>query len=379
MRCAESTRSFLFIFVPNTGIMQEFFNSEFLHNTVRQWCWLAGVILFVILFKKYISKMISLLLFKIVEKTEAGDLVEEFLRLILKPLQYFIVLQTIYFGVKTLHYPFVENDEVIKGYVITFLYGAYRLLLIFNAAWIVSRIGDFFVLVLKHRAAKTEDPWDDQLVVFLKDLIRMLVWTIAFLSVLGVVFGVNIYSIVAGAGIAGIAIAFAAQETLQNVFGSISIFTEKPFVIGDLIETEGITGKVVKVGFRSTRIRTIDTAYMTIPNKNIVNNKLSNLTRRTSRRIILNLGLSYNTTSQQLQKIVNEIKTYGENHPQKNEEINVAVNNFGTYAIEVLVEMHFNYMEWEKYVVLRNDVLLKINDIVKNNEAEFAVQSGVVK
>ncbi|MFZ1632928.1 MAG: mechanosensitive ion channel domain-containing protein [Chitinophagales bacterium] len=359
--------------------MQGFFDSEFLHNTIRQWTWLAGVILFVILFKKYISKMISLLLFKIVEKTEAGDLVEEFLRLILKPLQYFIVLQTIYFGVKTLHYPFVENDEVVKSYVISFLYGAYRLLLIFNAAWIVSRIGDFFVLVLKHRAAKTEDPWDDQLVVFLKDLIRMLVWTIAFLSVLGVVFGVNIYSIVAGAGIAGIAIAFAAQETLQNVFGSISIFTEKPFVIGDLIETEGITGKVVKVGFRSTRVRTIDTAYMTIPNKNIVNNKLSNLTRRTSRRIILNLGLSYNTTSQQLLQIVNEIRTYGENHPQKNEEINVAVNNFGTYAIEVLVEMHFNYMEWEKYVVLRNEVLLKINDIVKNNEAEFAVQSGVVK
>ena len=89
--------------------------------------------------------------------------------------------------------------------------------------------------------------------------------------------------------------------------------------------------------------------------------------------------MSYNTTSQQLQKIVNEIKAYGENHPQKNEEINVAVNNFGTYAIEVLVEMHFNYMEWEKYVVLRNEVLLKINDIVKNNEAEFAVQSGVVK
>ena len=235
------------------------------------------------------------------------------------------------------------------------------------------------MLVLKHRAAKTEDPWDDQLVVFLKDIIRVLVWTIAFLSILGVVFGVNIYSIVAGAGIAGIAIAFAAQETLQNVFGSIAIFTEKPFVIGDLIETEGITGKVVKVGFRSTRIRTIDTSYMTIPNKNIVNNKLSNLTRRTSRRVMLNLGLSYNTTSEQLSTIVKQIKLYGENHPKRNDEINVAVNNFGTYAIEVMVEMHFQYEEWELYVNTRNEVLLSINDIIKNNNAEFAVQTGVVK
>ena len=323
--------------------------------------------------------MISLLLFRIVQKTEAGELTEEFLRLILKPLQYFIVLQTIYFGFKTLNYPFVETDEVIKGYIIAFLYGAYRFLLILNAAWIISRLGDFLVLVLKHRAAKTEDPWDDQLVVFLKDIIRVLVWTIAFLSILGVVFGVNIYSIVAGAGIAGIAIAFAAQETLQNVFGSIAIFTEKPFIIGDLIETDGITGKVVKVGFRSTRIRTIDTAYMTIPNKNIVNNKLSNLTRRTSRRIALNLGLSYNTSAEQLRNVVAEIKHYGETHPKRNDEVNVAVNNFGTYAIEVMIEIYLHYEDWETYVVSRNEIVLAINDIVRKNNIEFAVQTGVVK
>ncbi|MFZ1591378.1 MAG: hypothetical protein WAT27_04800, partial [Chitinophagales bacterium] len=126
-------------------------------------------------------------------------------------------------------------------------------------------------------------------------------------------------------------------------------------------------------------IRTIDTSYMTIPNKNIVNNKLSNLTRRTSRRVMLNLGLSYNTTSEQLSTIVKQIKLYGENHPKRNDEINVAVNNFGTYAIEVMVEMHFQYEEWELYVNTRNEVLLSINDIIKNNNAEFAVQTGVVK
>jgi len=359
--------------------MQSFFDSEFLHNTWRQWCWLAGVIVFVVIFKRYISKAISLLLFKIVHKTEAGELTEEFLRLILKPLQYFIVLETIYYGFKTLHYPFGDNDEVIKTYVITSLNGLYRFLLIINIAWIISRIGNFFVLVLKHRAAKTGNPWDDQLVVFLKDILRMLVYTIAFLSIMGVVFGVNIYSIVAGAGIAGIAIAFSAQETLQNIFGSISIFTEKPFVIGDLIETEGITGKVVKVGFRSTRIRTIDSAYMTIPNKNIVNNKLSNLTRRTSRRILLNLALGYETSTDQLRKIVIDIQHFGNNHPLKNNEVNVAVNNFGVYAIEVMVEIHLEYIEWEKYVQVRNEILLAINDIIHQNNAAFAVQAPAMK
>ena len=358
--------------------VSEFLNTEFLHNTGRQWCWLAGVIIFVIIFKRYISKLISLLLFRIVKRTDAGELTQEFLHLILKPLQYLIVLETIYFGFKALNYPFDPENEVLKNYVLLISNGVYKLLFVLNVAWLVSRLGDFFVAVLNHRALKTEDPWDDQLVVFLKEIIRILIWIIAFLAILGSVFGVNIYSIVAGAGIAGIAIAFAAQETLQNVFGSISIFTEKPFVVGDLVEIDGVSGKVVKVGFRSTRIRTLDTSFMTIPNKNIVNNKMSNLTRRTSRKVQFNLGLTYNTSQEQLNKIIQEIKNFGEQHPKKNEAINVGLYNFGTLAIEIYVEMHFEYEVWDQYISTRNEVLFTIMKIVQNNNAEFAYQLPII-
>lgn len=356
----------------------DFLNTEFLHNTGRQWCWLAGAIVFVIIFKRYISKLISLLLFRIVKKTDAGELTQEFLHLILKPLQYFIVLETIYFGFKALNYPFDTENEVLKNYVLLISNGVYKLLFVLNVAWLVSRLGDFFVAVLNHRALKTEDPWDDQLVVFLKEIIRILIWIIAFLAILGSVFGVNIYSIVAGAGIAGIAIAFAAQETLQNVFGSISIFTEKPFVVGDLVEVDGVTGKVVKVGFRSTRIRTIDTSYMTIPNKNIVNNKMSNLTRRTSRKVHFTLGLNYNTSVEQVNNIIQQIKNYGEQHPKKNEAINVGLYNLGNLGIEIMVEMHFEYETWDNYINTRNAVLFEIMNIVQNNNAEFAYQIPVL-
>ena len=358
--------------------VSEFLNTEFLHNTGRQWCWLVGAILFVIIFKRYISKLISLLLFRIVKKTDAGELTAEFLHLILKPLQYLIVLETIYFGFKALNYPFDPENEVLKNYVLLIANGVYKLLFVLNVAWLVSRLGDFFVAVLNHRALKTEDPWDDQLVVFLKEIIRILIWIIAFLAILGSVFGVNIYSIVAGAGIAGIAIAFAAQETLQNVFGSISIFTEKPFVVGDLVEVDGVTGKVVKVGFRSTRIRTMDTSYMTIPNKNIVNNKMSNLTRRTSRRLQFYMGLTYSTTQEQLNNIIRDIKYYGEHHPKKNEAVNVGLYNFGTLAIEILIEIHFEYETWENHIITRNDALFEIMKIVQNNKAEFAYQLPVM-
>ncbi len=354
--------------------IQEFFHTEVLHNSWGQWFWLLGVIIFVIIFKKYISKGISVLLFKTVKKTDAGELIEDFLHLILKPLQYLIVLLTIYYGFKAINYPFNAENEVAKNYILLLLGSVYRFLLILNIAWLISRLGDFFIILLNHRALKTEDPWDDQLVVFLKEVIRILIWILAILSVLGSVFAVNIYSIVAGAGIAGIAIAFAAQESLQNVFGSISIFTEKPFIVGDIVEVDGESGKVIKVGFRSTRIRALDKSFMTIPNKNIVNNKMKNLSRRTSRRIFFNMGLSYTSTPEQISNIIKDIKAFGDNHPKKNDEVNVGLANFGNMAIEIMVEMHFDYEEWAEHIITRNEVLLEIIKIVQNNGTTFAYQ-----
>jgi small-conductance mechanosensitive channel len=89
--------------------------------------------------------------------------------------------------------------------------------------------------------------------------------------------------------------------------------------------------------------------------------------------------LSYNTSAEQLRNVVAEIKHYGETHPKKNDEVNVAVNNFGTYAIEVMIEIYLHYEDWETYVVSRNEIVLAINDIVRKNNIEFAVQTGVVK
>lgn len=360
-------------------MLLNFFDTIFLGNTFRQYAWLLGVLIFVIIFKRYISKIISLLLFKLVQKSRAGKMTEQFLSLILKPLQYLIILNTIYFGFSELKYPEELNGEFGGIYFHSFLYSCYKFLLILSVAWLLSRLSEFITIVLKQKAEETEDPWDDQLIVFLRDVLKLIIWFIAVFSILAIVFHVNIASLIAGAGIAGIALAFAAQESLQNIFGSIAIFSEKPFVVGDLIDVDGVSGTVVKVGFRSTRIRTLDTAYMTIPNKNIVNNKLSNLKRRTSRRIQFNLPLSYQTSKEQIEKITSEIKVYGENHPKKNDEVNVGLANFSTFAIEIFVELHMQYELWDEFVKTRNEILFKVMEIVKNNHAEFANQSQVIQ
>lgn len=360
-------------------MLNNFFDTVFLDNTYRQYAWLLGVLLFVFLFKKYISKLISLLLFRLVKKTRAGKMTEEFLELSLKPVQYLIILNTLYFGFCSLSFPERWKLEFGGIELHNFVFGIYKFLLIVAVAFLFARLAEFITRVFKNKTSLTDDPWDDQLVVFLREVLKVLIWLIAVFCILSIVFRVNLASLLAGAGIAGLALAFAAQESLQNIFGSIAIFSEKPFVVGDLIEVDGITGTVVKVGFRSTRIRAVDTSYMTVPNKNIVNNKLSNLKRRTSRRIQFNLSLSYDTGKEQLEKIITAIKKYGNEHPKKNDEVNVGLYNFGTYAIDIIVEFHLVYEEWEAYIETRNDVLFSILDIVKLNNAQIAYPTQLLK
>ena len=370
--------------------IQEFLSRELLNNSVRQYTWLLGVILFVIIFKRYISKLISKFVSWLLRKTSAGKLTEQFFSLLHDPLETFIVLNTIYFGFRALSLPEGWGDRIVEGQttyakellgfsIRSLLFGFYNFLLILNIAWLLSRIGDFLIKVLRFKADQTEDPYDDQIAGFLKDIIKLFVWLIAFLCLLGIVFQVNITSLVAGAGIAGIAIAFAAQETLQNMFGSIVIFTEKPFVVGDLVEVDGITGTIEKVGFRSTRMRTMDTSVTTIPNKNIVNNRISNLRQRRSRRIQFILALTYDTTPETLNKIITDIKAYGIDHPESNDEPVVTFYNFGSYALEIWVEIFLVYKSWEPYMFDRNNVMFEVMRIVKENGGKYAYPTQVIK
>ncbi|MBC8172857.1 MAG: mechanosensitive ion channel family protein [Chitinophagales bacterium] len=359
-------------------LLQDFFDNVYLNNTFRQYAWLLGAILFVIIFKTVISKLISKMLFALIRKTKASGKGELFLQLILKPLEYFILLETIFIGINTLHTPNSFKEEWMGTSWQQILYSAYHFLLILNIAWIVSRLADFFISIMRMKAALTEDPGDDQLVSFLKDVLKVLVWTAATFILLGYIFNINVTSLVAGAGIAGIAIAFAAQETLQNIMGSIAIFTEKPFVVGDLVEVNGITGTIVKVGFRSTRVRTMDTSYLTIPNKNIVNNTISNLKIRTSRRLQFIIGLPYETSDDALKKIIADIKKYGDAHKLHNDENVVTLYNFGASALEIWVELFFSYMNWEKWMQLRNDVMFDVMKIVKENGGRFAYPTQII-
>jgi len=237
---------------------------------------------------------------------------------------------------------------------------------------------EFIGVKLKDKAAQTESKVDDGLIPFAIDLTKVLVYIFALVIILGNVFEVNITALVAGLGVGGVAIALASKESIENLLGSFTIFFDKPFAVGDVITLGGVTGKVEKVGFRSTRIRTFDKSIVTVPNKNIINTELDNLGVRPVRRVKFNIGLTYDTTIEQIKNIVNDIQKLVDDHPMTNEDGRVRFLSFGGSSLDIMVLYYVNSPEWEDLIDTQQKINYSIIEIVNKHNSEFAFPSTSV-
>ncbi|MDX5442757.1 MAG: mechanosensitive ion channel family protein, partial [Hymenobacteraceae bacterium] len=219
---------------------------------------------------------------------------------------------------------------------------------------------------------KTLSKVDDQLVPFFKDLAKVFVILVAALSVLRGIFSYDITGFVAGLGIGGLALAFAAKESLENLLASFTIFLDQPFVVGDLVQVGEVLGTIEKIGFRSTRIRTLEKSFVTVPNKNMIDKPLDNLTLRTFRRAKFDINLTYNTTSEQIRAIVVDIQEFLDNHPRTNQDGRVRFLNLGPHSKDVMVLYFVDTMDWNEFIDIKEEINYKIVEIVEKYGADFA-------
>jgi len=195
---------------------------------------------------------------------------------------------------------------------------------------------------------------------------------------MGNVFEVNITALATGLGIGGIALAMASKESLENLLGSFTIFFDRPFTVGDTVTVGSVTGKVEKVGFRSTRIRTYDKSIVTVPNKKMIDAELDNLGMRPVRRVKFNLGLTYDTTIEQIKAIVSDIQEMINNHAKTDQEGKVRFQEFGSSSLDILVIYYVNSPKWDDLIDVREDINYKIMEIVKKHNSDFAFPSTTV-
>ncbi|MBM3402976.1 MAG: mechanosensitive ion channel family protein, partial [Bacteroidetes bacterium] len=295
----------------------------------------------------------------------------------------------IYLSINQLDYPL---DEVVfrRTNLINNLPSSYELKLvqvvdklfllffIISGFWIVLRIIDFVAEVFKHKVLQPISKSNDQMVPFIRELSKIITIIFAFFVILGSVFNLNVATIIAGLGIGGIAVALAAQDTLQNLLGSFTIFADKPFLVGDLIRIDHFEGTVEKVGFKSTAIRTLDKTLVIIPNKKMVDSPLENLSLRNLRRMKFNIGLRYDTSPEVMRKIAEEIRQLLDKHPATTDDTLVTFDSFGDSSLNIQILYFIEIVDYNEYMRIRQDFNYRIMEIVSANGAEFAFPSQTV-
>ena len=347
-------------------------NQTFLGNTYSHYLWFLAFILFGIIFNKLLANLSGRIIYQLLKKSSHGVGIQKFYQMVRRPFRLLFMLIFVYVACNYIEFP--KEWHLVGSTqfgVRMILERVYTTVFISDIIWIFLKIIDFFGHVFKERIAQEERPMSEQLISFAVDMIKITVLIFGIFIILGTVFEMNVGSIVAGLGIGGLAVALAAKETLENFFGSITIFLDKPFVVGDLIQTKDITGTAEKIGFRSTRLRTLDKKFVTIPNKTMVDSQLINLTQRNQQRVLMHLYFNQNSPAKKIKQFMDDLIKLVNACEETNHDCTVLFLDIEKNAYKLEVVYFVNGIDYAVYSRIRESVNFKIFELASTLELSF--------
>lgn len=305
--------------------------NEFLGNTVQDWIisilFIVGAIVIV--------KLITLLSKKVIKPfvTRTQNHLDDVIYYSLEaPIKFAIILLGIWLAIHRLVYP----DSFVKV-----VDNAYRILIILDITWFFGRACSGLLQVYWGRQSNGHA---NKMMPIIKRTILVVVWIIGIVMALSNI-GVNISALLGTLGIGGIAFALAAQDTVKNVFGAFTILTDKPFSIGDTIRFDSFEGTVVDVGVRSTKIMNYDKRIITFPNYKITDASIINISSEPMRRVVLNLGLTYDTSAEKMKEALELLKEIPKRVENVSSNPSDVVAVFTEYADSALGIMYIYFIE----------------------------------
>jgi MscS family membrane protein len=192
--------------------------------------------------------------------------------------------------------------------------------------------------------------------------------------------GFQVTSLLAGLGIGGLAVALAAQKTVENLIGSVAIGVDQPFRVGDFVAVDGIQGTVEQVGMRSTRLRTLDRTLVTMPNGKLADLRIESFAARDRFRLAVTLGLSYSTTAAQMRQVTDAIRTLLAGHPANGPDAPVVrFTGFADSSLSVEVMAWLVAADFDAFASLRGEIYLRIMEIVEQAGTSFAFPTRTVQ
>jgi len=250
-----------------------------------------------------------------------------------------------------------------------------KVVAVMSVAWLALRLVDLFSAFIDQRLEIRGDNSAKTLVPMGRRIAKIFVLAIAVLSLLQNL-GFNITGLLAGLGIGGLAVALAAQKTLENVFGGFMVIADRPVKIGDFCKVGEHMGTVEDIGMRSSRLRTLDRTVVSIPNAEFSTVRIENYGERDRIRLLTVLQVGYDTTPDQMRYLLVEIRRMLHAHPMVLPTPNrVRLVNFGAHSLDIEVFAYVNTSVFNEFTAVREDIFLRIMDIVEASGAYFAYPS----
>ncbi len=351
-------------------LLLEFFSGPFLGSSLEQYTLFFATIIGFLLIAKITNFFLDNYVKKLAAKTksEFDDLLIEAAQ---RPVFFLAIILGIFFGSTVfLNLPqeFRQTVSNITG-----------LLLIINFAWFLVKIVDgivaHFILPI---AKRTKSRMDDQLTPIISKGLKASIALMALIVILDN-FGYDITALVAGLGIGGLAVAFAAQQTIADAFGGLNIFLSKPFFVGDKIMVEGVEGKVEQIGARHTHIRDYDGRLNIISNSKISSAIVKNVTSEPGRKIRMNLGVTYGTSTEKLKKAMELVRQILEGKQKVDKkDLIVGFTEYKESSLNIFVMYYIRETEYADIIKAQNEINLEIKEAFEKNKIEFAYPTQTV-
>ena len=356
----------------------DFLDKIYFDNTLRSYCIVVATIGIVLLLKRYLSLYLVSLSFIFVKRTWKTVSKESFVNLVAGPCEGFLVVLISVFAIDKLNFPNVLLFTLYGHSTADIISRAGTGLIIITFFRMLLKLMDFVALVMEEKANSTPDLRDNQIVVFIRDFLKVIVNIIGVLLIIKACFNQPLGNLLTGLSIVGAAIALGAKESLENLIASFIIFLDKPFYAGDTVKVNNVTGRVEKIGLRSTKILTPDKTLVTIPNKQMVDSIVDNWSMRTHRRAEIKLELSVKTPVAKVENIIAELKKILESNRWQLSPYSVFLKELGKNGITITIEYFTETIPLPEFDTIKEHIHLQIKKILESNEVVFAGEANTI-
>jgi MscS family membrane protein len=355
----------------NYACLLNIFNPDCYSKSLYDYAIYVGIILLVWLLRHVFSKIITAVLYNIVHRQAEEVTKKEFRSLLSKPVSWFWVLFISLIILDKLPFPPCWNFTLFNNITLFAIVDALLVIAIITSiVWIITRMVDFFAVLLHYKAERTPDMADNQLIIFFKDFIKVVLWIFGILFMIKFAFKQSIGQLLTGLSLVGAAIALATRESLENLIASFIIFFDKPFSVGDTVKVQQVNGTVEHIGLRSTRIRTLDKTYVSVPNKQMVDSIVDNQSNRTQRRFVLEIDCEPNVDVSAFKNAIKDIYDI-RNNINAIEKLTAHVSQLHKQGVQLHIECVMYNMESEVFNNLRQQCILAIYNILRDRNIQI--------